>query len=183
MDENAPDADVTEPPADADEVTTLLFALDRSRAQFAWKVGGLDAEALRRPFPPSAMTLGGLIKHMAFVEDDFADVRLRGGHPPVRWRPMLEDPDWPFRSAVEDEPAELYALWHEAVERARGVWSQLLADGGAGRLTDWEPVPGQRPNLRRLVVDLKEEYARHTGHADLFREAVDGLVGEDPPLP
>lgn len=183
MDENTLETTVNEPPVDAAEVPTLLFALDRSRAQFAWKVGGLDAEALRRPFPPSAMTLGGLVKHMAFVEDDFADVRLRGGRPPTMWRPMLEDPDWPFRSAAEDEPGELYALWRGAVERARGVWRELLADGGAGRLADWEPMPGQRPNLRRLFVDLKEEYARHTGHADLFREAVDGVVGEDPPQP
>jgi hypothetical protein len=181
MDEHTLDTTVTEPPLDADEVDTLLFAIERSRAQFAWKVGGLDAEALRRTFPPSAMTLGGLVKHMTFVEDDFADVRLRGGHPPATWRPMMDDPAWDFRSAADDEPAELYAGWRAAVDRARGVWRDLLADGGAGRLSDWEPMPGQRPNLRRLVMDLKEEYARHTGHADLFREAVDGVVGEDPP--
>ncbi|MFD0591507.1 DUF664 domain-containing protein [Catellatospora coxensis] len=40
---------------------------------------------------------------------------------------------------------------------------------------------GTRPNLRRIVVDLHDEYARHVGHADLLREAVDGLTGEDPP--
>ena len=174
---------ITEPPLDADEVETLLFTLDRSRAQFAWKVSGLGAEALRRPFPPSAMTLGGLIKHLTFVEDDFAHVRLRGQHPPMRWRPMMADGDWPFTSAANDDPAELYAHWTEAVERARGVWRELLADGGGDRLSEWEPLPGQHPNLRRLAADLKEEYARHTGHADLFREAVDGLVGEDPPQP
>ena len=38
------------------------------------------------------------------------------------------------------------------------------------------------PNLRRALVDLTDEYARHVGHADLLREAVDGLVGEDPPV-
>jgi len=40
---------------------------------------------------------------------------------------------------------------------------------------------GNHASLRRLVCDLIEEYGRHTGHADLFREAVDGRVGEDPP--
>ena len=40
---------------------------------------------------------------------------------------------------------------------------------------------GQHASLRRLVFDLVEEYGRHTGHADLLREAVDGVVGEDPP--
>ena len=173
----------SEPPPGADETATLLLSLERSRAQFAWKVGGLDAEALRRRFPPSEMTLGGLVKHLTFVEEEFADVRLRGGHPPMRWLPMLEDPLWDWRSAADDDPAELYAIYREAVDRARAVWSDLLADGGPERLSDWEPEPGFRPNLRRLAVDLKEEYARHTGHADLFREHVDGLVGEDPPQP
>ncbi|MET1007345.1 MAG: DUF664 domain-containing protein, partial [Propionibacteriaceae bacterium] len=36
-------------------------------------------------------------------------------------------------------------------------------------------------SLRRLLVDMIEEYARHTGHADVLREAVDGRIGEDPP--
>ncbi|GAB2696544.1 mycothiol transferase [Thalassiella azotivora] len=175
------DTTVTEPPLDAGEVDTILFSLDRSRAQFAWKVRGLDADALRRAFPPSTMTLGGLVKHLAQVEDEFADLRLRGRRPPERWRAVLDDPDWAFTSAADDDPAELYAGWQQAAERCRAVWRELLADGGGDRLSDWEPEPGMRPSLRRLAADLKEEYARHTGHADLFREAVDGLVGEDPP--
>jgi hypothetical protein len=40
---------------------------------------------------------------------------------------------------------------------------------------------GRHANLRRLVCDMVEEYGRHTGHADLIREAVDGRTGEDPP--
>ncbi|WP_432967339.1 hypothetical protein [Dactylosporangium sp. CA-233914] len=51
-----------EPSPTAGEAEMLLFALERSRAQFAWKTGGLDAPALNRGFPPSAMTLGGLIE-------------------------------------------------------------------------------------------------------------------------
>jgi hypothetical protein len=60
---------IHEPAMTAGEVEMLLFALDRSRATFAWKVGGLDAAALRREFPPSTMTIGGLIKHLALSED------------------------------------------------------------------------------------------------------------------
>ena len=62
------DTHIDEPSLTPDEVEMLLFALDRSRAQFAWKVGGLDAEALNRAHPPSAMTIGGLIKHLAGVD-------------------------------------------------------------------------------------------------------------------
>ena len=58
--------------------------------------------------------------------------------------------------------------------------AEALADGGLDR--PWTIAFGRgRPNLRRHLVDLHDEYARHVGHADLFREAIDGVVGEDPP--
>jgi hypothetical protein len=59
----------------------------------------------------------------------------------------------------------------------------MLADGGLDQPTKYVMSDGESPNLRRVLVDLHDEYARHVGHADLFREAVDGLVGEDPPQP
>jgi len=67
--ENTLDTTIHEAAADADEGQMLQFALDRSRATFAWKCGGLDAAALHRAHPPSAMTLGNLLKHLAMVED------------------------------------------------------------------------------------------------------------------
>ena len=74
---------IAEPSTRAGEVEMLLFALERSRAQFAWKCGGLDAADLRAPHPPSAMTLAGLIKHLALVEDQFTAEDL-GGPPDGR---------------------------------------------------------------------------------------------------
>jgi Protein of unknown function (DUF664) len=68
-DDTALDTTIREPSMTAGEIEMLLFALDRSRAQFAWKCGGLDAAGLRKRYPPSAMTLGGLLKHLALVED------------------------------------------------------------------------------------------------------------------
>ena len=65
------DTTIDVPPMTGDEVDLMFFAIDRSRAQFAWKVGELDAAALSQPFPPSTMSLGGLIKHLALVEDKF----------------------------------------------------------------------------------------------------------------
>ena len=56
-----------------------------------------------------------------------------------------------------------------------------MADGGLDQLVHVAWPDGRHASLRRLVFDLVEEYGRHTGHADLLREAVDGLVGEDPP--
>ena len=121
--DTAPDTSITEPSMTAGEVEMLLFALDRSRAQFAWKVGGLDAEALNRARPPSAMTIAGIIKHLAFV-DDWTAVRLTGDvqSMPAPWRSVDwdADPEYPWHSAADDSPEELYRLWREAAVPGRG---------------------------------------------------------------
>src|SRR6266542_2289501 len=84
------------------------------------------------------------------------------------------------RPAADDTPEQLYALWDSTIERSRARLDAAVADGGLDQLVhlSWD---GRHLSLRRLVCDLIEEYGRHTGHADLLREAVDGLVGEDPP--
>ncbi len=178
------DMTIREPPlATAGEVEMLVFALERSRAQFAWKCGGLDAAGLRRPCPPSAMTLGGLLKHLALVEDNYVADDLTGepAGPPWNAVDFEAEPDWEWRSAAADSPEALYALWRGSVERSRAAFARVLADGGADQLSKFTTRSGESPNIRRVLVDLHDEYARHVGHADLLREAVDGLVGEDPP--
>ncbi|MBI4939431.1 MAG: DUF664 domain-containing protein [Actinobacteria bacterium] len=169
----------------AGEVEMALFALERSRAQFAWKAGGLDAAGLARSCPPSTLTLGGLLKHLAFVED-LSRHRITGESPGQPWESVdweTVGPQWPFTSAADDSPAELYALWQAAADRMTAVLAGLPADGGLDRPLAWTSADGRTPNVRRLLTDLHDEYARHVGHADLLREAVDGLVGEDPPQP
>ncbi len=52
-----------EPPVAANEVDTLVGALERQRRYIAWKCGDLDAAGLRATLPPSTLTLGGLLKH------------------------------------------------------------------------------------------------------------------------
>jgi hypothetical protein len=174
---------IAEPPMMGSEVDLLLFALDRSRAQFAWKCGGLDAAGLSRAQPPSTITLGGLLKHLAFV-DDWTTVRMSGQPMPAPWRDVdwdAEPPGWDWRSAADDSPEVLYRLWRDAADRSRAAVEALIADGGLDQPAKFNPEPGYTPNVRRLLMDLHDEYARHVGHADLLREAVDGLVGEDPP--
>ncbi|WP_217428045.1 DUF664 domain-containing protein [Microlunatus speluncae] len=160
---------------DGSEAAVLCFALDRARWRFAWKTGGLDADQLRRRHPPSAMTLAGLIKHLTAVEDGFA--AGAAGRPPAV---AGGEGDWV--TAVADAPEALYAGWYGAVERARNEWRALSADDGLD-----VRVPGGTEtwvlNRRGLLVTLLEEYQVHAGHADLIREAVDGLVGNDPPGP
>jgi hypothetical protein len=171
-----------EPPVAGNETATLLGSLERQRATFAWKCGGLDSAGLRARLGPSAITLGGLLKHMALIEDHYFSVRLHGREPAPPWNTVdwEADRDWEWHSADEDSPEELYALWQDAVVRARAALAEALVGGGMDQLIRHTWPDGQTPSLRRTMVDLIEEYARHVGHADLIRESVDGLTGEDP---
>ncbi len=172
-----------EPPAAGDETATLLGSLERQRATFAWKCGGLDADGLRATVGVSSMTLGGLLKHLTLVEADYFSGRLFGRSSGEPWETVDwdADPDWEWRTAAEDSPEQLYALWQETVARSRDLVAQALALGGLDQLAQRAWPDGRAPSLRRILIDLIEEYARHVGHADLLRESVDGLVGEDPP--
>ena len=117
-------------------------------------------------------------------EDDYFSRRLHGRELGAPWDTIDwdADPDWEWRSAAEDTPEQLQSLWRDAVARSRAAVTEALADGGLDRLaTGTSNSRGESPSLRRVLIDLIEEYARHVGHADLIRESVDGLVGEDPP--
>ncbi len=172
-----------EPPLAGTEAEHLLGALDRLRTTFRWKAGHLDSAGLRTRIPSSSLTLGGLLKHLALVEDYYSCTKLRGEPMGAPWDTTYRDdvPDWEFVSADDDTAEELYALWDDSVARSRARLDAALADGGLDQLIHVRADDGRRASLRRLVFDLVEEYGRHTGHADLLREAVDGLVGEDPP--
>jgi uncharacterized damage-inducible protein DinB len=173
---------MTGPPVAGDEIATLIGSLERQRAIFAWKCGGLDETGLRKTLGPSTITLAGLLKHLALVEIDYFAFRLHGEDhgPPWNTIDWTNDQGWEWRSAEDDESAELYRLWDEAVERSRQHIDRALAEGGLDRRAIM-PGGDRSPSLRRILVDMIEEYSRHVGHADLIRESVDGLVGEDPP--
>jgi len=172
-----------EPPIAGTEVEHLVGALDRLRTTFRWKADGLDATGLQTRVGASTLTLGGLLKHLAAQEDYAFATKLSGEPLGAPWDAWGWDGsnDWEFTSAADNAPEELYALWDGAVERSRARLDAALADGGLDQLVHVAWPDGRHASLRRLVCDLIEEYGRHTGHADLIREAVDGLVGEDPP--
>jgi uncharacterized damage-inducible protein DinB len=169
-----------EPPPAAGEVDTLLGFLDFQRATLAWKCSGLDAAGLRAKVAASSMTLGGLLKHLALVEDGWFSRSLHGHERQPPWDTVdwAADPDWEWHSAAEDTPEQLFALWREAVDRSRRLTAEALADGGLDRLARRTWPDGTAPSLRWILVHMIEEYARHNGHADLLRESVDGQVGE-----
>ncbi len=122
-----------EPPLAGSEETQLIGALERLRTTFRWKADGLDAAGLGQRTAKSSLTLGGLLKHLALVEDyQFArEVRRDAARRAVGRVDWDTDPDWEFRTAADDSPEMLYALWDDAVERSRRrVAAALAKDGG-----------------------------------------------------
>ncbi|MVU78560.1 DUF664 domain-containing protein [Nocardia sp. ET3-3] len=172
-----------EPPLAGTEAEHLIGALERLRTTFRWKADDLDTPALNTRIGASALTLGGLLKHLARAEDEMFTRKLSGApvSPPWDGVDWNADPEWDFTSAATDTPADLYTLWDTTVARSRSKLNAALATGGPDQLVHLAWPGGHHLSLRRLLCDLIEEYGRHTGHADLLRESIDGRVGEDPP--
>ena len=171
-----------EPPIDGTEAEHLLGALRRQRTTLRWKAGGLDEVGLRHRVASSRLSLGGLLLHLAMGEDYYLTTKLRGEELVEPWRSLGHDgtDEWEF-TVDTLSAAETYAVFDAAVVRNTRRIEDALAEGGLDLVAHADDGDGHHASLRRLLVDLLEEYARHTGHADLLREDVDGLVGEDPP--
>jgi hypothetical protein len=129
------------------------------------------------------MTLGGLIKHVALVEADWLAVKLAGEDYGAPWDAVDfdADPDWDWRTGAQDSPEHVYGLWRDAIERSRELVAKVIAERGLDGSAAFTWSDGRTPTVRAMLLDMIEEYARHTGHADILREAVDGLVGEGAP--
>ena len=169
-----------EPPQNGGELETLVGFVDFLRATVAWKCSGLDSAGLRTTVGSSSMTLGGLLKHLAYVEDHWFSRWLHDNQPAPPWDTVDwdADRDWDWNSAADDTPDELLTLWHQAVDRSREQLAQALATGGLDQPARRSWPDGTSPSLRWILAHMIEEYGRHSGHADLLREAVDGLTGE-----
>jgi uncharacterized damage-inducible protein DinB len=165
------------------EVESVLAVLERNRRTFAWKTSGLGGAGLRATTAASAMTLGGLVKHVALVEADWLAVKLAGqGYgPPWDAVDFDADPDWDWRTGAQDAPEDVYAVWRDAVERSRALVAEVIRERGLDGPASFTWPDRRTPTVRDMLLDMIEEYARHTGHADILREAVDGRVGEGAP--
>ncbi len=169
-----------EPPIAAHEQDTLFGFLDYQRATFEWKVRGLGREGLSVRIAASSMTLGGLMKHLSYVEQYWFSYRLHGRERGEPWRSIdwQLEPDWEWNTSLGDTPDDLWALWRRAVAEARTDAATALASGGFDVLCARPWPNGESPSLRWVLVHMIEEYARHNGHADLLRESIDGETGE-----
>ena len=167
----------TDPPETGTELDQLNAFLDLQRATMLLKCEGLTREQLAQRHPPSTLTLGGLLNHLALVEDSWFRERFAGRPEDELWAGIDwdADPDYEFRTAADVEPDELRRRYEDACARSR----EIVATAES---LDQQSVQtrgnGQHFDLRWTMLHLIEETARHVGHADLIRESIDGVTGE-----
>ena len=163
------------PENNGDERATLTGFLDYQRGTLEWKCAGLTAEQLaRRASPPSTLSLLGIVRHLADVERTWFRRRIAGESvPPIFFTET--EPDLDFDGAVADPEvvATAFSAWRREIARAREITSAVKLDD-----TFVRPGAGERLSVRWVLTHMIEEYARHNGHADLLREAIDGQTGE-----
>ena len=164
-----------DPPFTGDERTLLVAWLDYHRATLLTKCSGLRAEQLvLRSCPPSTLSLLGLVRHLADAERDWfrrnLDAKDRGQVP--RLHSDASDPDGDFDRTDPARAAEDLATYLAETQASDGIAARYRLDD-TGTMRDGNPV-----SLRWIYQHLIEEYARHNGHADLLRQAIDGAVGE-----
>ena len=169
-----------EPEPAGNEVETLRGFLNYQRATLKWKCEGLTKDQLNVDVAKSSITLGGLLKHMTYVENEWF-WRWKGDND--RLEPWLsadfaKEPDWEFTSASDESVATLMSNWQASIDLSESILDRSLQSGGLDQLAQRKLPNGESPSLRWIMVHMIEEYARHNGHADFIREAIDGQTGE-----
>jgi hypothetical protein len=144
------------PPEESNETETLLGFLDFQRATFEWKCSGLDAAGMSLTVGPSPMTLGGMMKHLALVEEHWFSRRLCGRDRAAPWDAVDwdADPDWEWHTAVSDTPEQLRSLWRRFVDQSRANVAEALTISDLGQ-TSQGPPPGRlaKPEMDPLPHD------------------------------
>lgn len=154
------------------EKETMWEYLCRYRMTLVMKCEGLDAEQLaRRSVPPSTLSLLGIVRHLANVENHWFQRVLEGRQTPGPFEhPGVPDHDFDGAQPTDACATEAWGEWHQAVEASDDVfWSQDM---------DREvPYGDSTVEVRDVLIHMVEEYARHLGHVDLLRECIDGRTG------
>ncbi|MEW2136075.1 DinB family protein [Streptomyces sp. NPDC005409] len=160
------------PPLTGQERETLRAFLDYHRATLALKCEGLTDGQLRlASMPPSTLSLLGLVRHMAEVERHWFRRVVNGEELPHRWSDTHD-----FQAAYDasgSTRAEAFTAWEEEVAHAR----RIEAAAPSLDVTAYVPSWKEEASLRLVMLHLIHEYARHNGHADFLREALDGATG------
>jgi uncharacterized damage-inducible protein DinB len=160
------------PPNFASERDMLRSFLDYHRATLAMKCEGLTDDELRKQsMPPSALSLLGLVRHMAEVERAWFRRVFDDNEAPMVWSDQTD-----FQTAFDATASsrqEAFAAWEAEVENSRRVERNAESLDVAG----YQPRWGEEVSLRLVMIHVLLEYGRHNGHADFLREGIDKTVG------
>ena len=162
----------TGPPSLGSERDTLRAFLDYHRATLAMKCDGLtDQELRQQSMPPSTLSLLGLVRHMAELERTWFRRVFQDNDAPMLWSKETD-----FQAAYDASTStrtEAFTAWEAETENSR----RIERDAQSLDLLGHQPRWNEDVSLRMVMVHVLQEYARHNGHADLLREAIDGTVG------
>jgi hypothetical protein len=148
----------------------LTTFLEFQRAALVRKCDGLTDEQLRaRPVPSSNISLIGLVRHLATVERWYFQGVLAGAFPGSLFD---HESDEAFNAVDAATAEDTFATWTAEVDMSRRITGELALDASGTLPT------GERLTLRWVLMHMIDEYARHLGHADIIREAIDGTTGE-----
>ena len=164
-----PTPDPVDGPLTGPERPMLTTYLDWQRSTLVNICAGLDGTQLaERPLPSSRLSLLGLVRHLAKVERIWFVERLDArALPPMYDAALGKDADF-----TDLDPGEAEA----ALTRLQDQWRSSDEAAAAHSLDDEIDVGGDPFSLRMIYLHLIHEYARHNGHADLLREALDGVT-------
>lgn len=153
----------------------LLGMLAFQRDTLRWKCSGLTAEQLAFEHAPSALTLGGLLKHLSVVEFSWVHMTFAGEDDSPAWRAQRQAglEGWSLRSTAGETPQVLL----DRLTQAQRLTERIVGEVASLDVLVQEMPYGEPCSLRWVLLHLVQEYGRHLGHADLIREAVDGTVG------
>lgn len=157
-------------PVAADEKTTLEGMLNHYRGLLLEICSGLSDEQLRRPMVPSGTSLLGIVKHLSFVERGWFQENV-GNEPYELPFDPENDPDADWRIEDDETAADVLAMYRASIEKSR----QVIADKSLDDLVEFPRRRGY--SVRWILSHMLEETARHTGHADILRELIDGRTG------
>jgi len=161
------------------ERPTLVRYLRDYRLTLELKCAGLDVDAMaRRSVEPSNLSLLGLVRHLAGTEQYWFRMVLAGQDVPRHYRTDAE-PNGDFTGAVADPGvvADAWATWRSEVAFAE-KFVDAAPDLDVSGIYQYGEYDADAMSLRRVLVHMIEEYARHMGHADFLRERIDGRVGQ-----
>jgi uncharacterized damage-inducible protein DinB len=158
-------------PTSGEEEPMLSAFLDRYRETILWKLDGLSKAQASRQLVPSATTLLGIVKHLAYVERVWFRLRFAGEPVTFPWPKEEDDKDPEFKVEATDTIESVRDLYQQEIARSREIVAAASLDDMA--------KSRERPcSLRWIMIHMIEETARHAGHADILRELTDGAVGQ-----